>query len=304
MVPSACVGKYQSAATVLPMNAPGISRRECPTCTPVTPLLAPGNNGSIAAAAASNAVGSGGAAATTGVPITAAAVTPWRVLATGATAGNAVTTSAPGRHPKADITPANNATAGAGAGRGTYAAGKAPARVAAARVCVTGVRCAPTTAAGAATCAAAGRAAAGRLGASNSTGLRAGSLTAAGTSARAADDVFRAARRDRSAPARTVVREAVGADRSADASLSATGSLVAPVAAPVARRGTVLAGADASARAADDAAPASDSAVSATATPAPEIKADPTPTTTAPVPNKARRLPIATKPFVTDCFRP
>ena len=108
----------------------------------------------------------------------------------------------------------------------------------------------------------------------------------------AAGEVFRAARRDRSLPARTVVRVAVGVDRSADASLSATGSLVAPVEAALPRRGAVLAGADASAGAADDAAPASDSAVSAAATPAPEIRADPTPTITAPVPSKARRSPM------------
>lgn len=139
----------------------------------------------------------------------------------------------------------------------------------------------------------------GRVGASNSTGLRAaGGLTGAGASAPAAGEMFLAARRARSVPARTVVRVAAGADCSAAGALlavAAAGSLVAPVAPAVPRRGGVLAGAADSAAAdesvaeADDAVPASESAVSATATPVPEIRAEPTPTRTAPVPSKTRR---------------
>ena len=67
---------------------------------------------------------------------------------------------------------------------------------------------------------------------------------------------------------------------------------MAAVDAAVPRRGAVLAGADVSAGEAAEEVPASDSAVSAAAIPVPEIRAEPTPTITAPVPSKARRSPM------------
>ena len=111
-VPSTWVGKYQSAATVLPMRAPGMSSRECPTCTPVTPLV--GRVGSSTLAAAGS--GSGGAAATTGAPITAAGAALCRWPVNAASAGAATTPSPPGCPPSALSTSATRLSAGAGTG--------------------------------------------------------------------------------------------------------------------------------------------------------------------------------------------